>query len=173
MDEAFRVTFEVGRDGMTLRSLRRLAMRAPAGEPQREGPADTPGRFVELRDAHGTTFYRRHIDHIIPDTMEFPTGDPQRPLGRSRPTQRPCILPVLVPAAKDARSVAVVEVFARRPRAADAKSEHPALSPRDIVSIDLPLEDRTDGHGAGHVGPDPTAASRPVLDLIEGNDQMP
>ena len=138
MDEAFRVTFEVGRDGMTLRSLRRLAMRAPAGEPQRDGPADTPGRFVELRDAHGTALYRRHIDHIIPDTMEFPTGDPQRPLNRGRPMPRPCILPVLVPVAKDARSVAVVEVFARRPRAADATNEHPAMRPRDIVSIDLP-----------------------------------
>jgi hypothetical protein len=138
MDEAFRVTFEVGRDGMTLRSLRRLAMRAPAGEPQGDGPVDTPGRFVELRDADGAALYRRHIDHIIPDTMEFPSGDPQRPLSRGRPTQRPCILPVLVPVATGARSVAVVEVLARRPSAAGAKNENPAMRPRDIVSIDLP-----------------------------------
>jgi hypothetical protein len=144
MDEAYRVTFEVGRDGMTLRSLRRLAMRAPAGEPTREGQADTPGRFVELRDARGTALYRRHIDHIIPDTMEFPTGDPQRPLGRGRPMQRPCILPVLVPAAKDARSVAVVEVAVRRPRAADAKKGRAAIGPRDLVSIDLPRDERAD-----------------------------
>lgn len=144
MDEAFRVTFEVGRDGMTLRSLRRLAMRAPAGEPKREGQADSPGRFVELRDGRGAALYRRHIDHIIPDTMEFPTGDPHRPLGRGRPMQRPCILPILVPAAKEARSVAVVEVSARRPRAAGAKKESAAIAPRDIVSVDLPRDERAD-----------------------------
>ncbi len=144
MDEAFRVTFEVGRDGMTLRSLRRLAMRAPAGDPEREGQAETPGRFVELRDARGTALYRRHIDHIIPDTMEFPTGDPQRPLSHGRPMQRPCILPVLVPVSKDARSVAVVEVAMRRPRATGAKKESAAIRPRDIVSIDLPRDGKAD-----------------------------
>jgi hypothetical protein len=58
--------------------------------------------------------------------------------------QRPCILPVLVPAANGARSVAVVEVSARRPRATDARKQSAAIRPRDIVSIDLPPDGKAD-----------------------------
>jgi len=142
MDEAFRVTFELGRDGLALRSVRRLAMRAPAGVRSDGRDAESPGRFVELRDARGAALYRRHIDHIIPDAMEFPTGDPERPLARGRPLTRTCILPILVPAAKEARSLAVVEVS--RPRTRGAAKQGAPLRPRDLVSVELPRDGKAD-----------------------------
>lgn len=142
MDEAFRVTFEMGRDGLALRSVRRLAMRAPAGARGGRAENASPGRFVELRDARGAALYRRHIDHIIPDSMEFPTGDPERPLARGRPPTRACILPILVPATKGARSLAVVEVS--RPRARGTAKQAAPLRPRDLVSVELPRDGKAD-----------------------------
>lgn len=137
MDEAYRLTFEDDGKGLVLKSVRKVTMRVPRG--QRDDAKDRIGRFVELRAGDGEPLYRRQVTDIASRTMEFPTGDPERPFGRT--AARRGLVTVLVPADEAARSVALVEVAAapakRKGRSLRAA---PAAAPqrRDLISVDLP-----------------------------------
>lgn len=136
-EQAWRLVFAYDGEEFTLSSTQRLRKRVPPG--QEPGPRRR-GRFVELRGADKNVLYQRAVDHLIPDTVEYPTGDPAQPLGRVA-APRPGEVVILVPAEPEARSVAIVAVD--RPTSAGkrktAKSDE-AGQPRDLIAVDLPRE---------------------------------
>lgn len=135
--EAFRLTFEYdGKEKLTLKSIRRLAMRVPPGQSQDEMLADQIGRFVELRGDKGYALYRRQITDLIPQTVEYPTGDPERPFGRV-PNRVKGIVSVLVPAIKGARSVGLVETMGP----SDERVARGRARRRDMIAVDLPRDE--------------------------------
>jgi hypothetical protein len=126
------VTFEY-RDGQFVpRSTSRVQMVAPelgAGSSERS----LDGHFVELRSAEGKTLRAvRVAGHGLP-TVEYPTGDPEQPLGRTAPPPG-AILSVLVPADDRATEAALVEVTTDRTRARARKTR------RDLAVISLSSE---------------------------------
>src|SRR3954467_6027076 len=136
-DQAWRLVFAYDGENLTLTSTQRLTKRVPPG---REAGPGRRGRFVELRGPDREVLYRRAVDHLIPATVEYPTGDPEQPLGRAAAPRRGEVI-IFVPAEPDARSVAIVAVD--RPvssgRRKTAKSAE-AGPPRDLISVDLPQE---------------------------------
>ena len=138
MDEAYRLTFEIDGDKLALRSVRRLVMRAPAGEKRTTSDGTVTGRFVELRCAKGEALYRRQISSLVPERREYPTGDPKRPFGVTASGPRD-LVSVIVPAHERAHSVALVHEIGRRPSvktgAKAAKADAPTR--RDLLSVDL------------------------------------
>ncbi len=135
MDEAYRLTFEFDGERFALISVRRLTMRVPPS--QRTEAGDEVGRFVELRGEKGEVLYRRQITDLIERTLEYPTGDPERPFGRVEARGRKTIVSVLVPVRKGARSVVLVEAIGPRP---DERGLRKAEGARELVSVDLPDE---------------------------------
>lgn len=136
MDEAYRLTFEIDGDKLSLRSVRRLAMRAPAGEKQMASDGIVTGRFVELRGPKGEALYRRQISSLIPERREFPTGDPKRPFGVTASGPRD-LVSVIVPAHDRARSIALVHETGRRPSVKKGAKAAAAPTRRDLLSVDL------------------------------------
>ena len=138
MDEAYRLTFEIAGDELALRSVRRLAMRAPAGEKRTASDGTVTGRFVELRGEKGEALYRRQISSLLPERREYPTGDPKRPFGVTASGPRD-LVSVIVPAHHGARSVALVHEVGRRPsvKAGAKGAKAAAPSRRDLLSVDL------------------------------------
>jgi len=139
MDEAYRLTFEHEDGGLTLKSVRKVTMRVPRG--QRGDAAAQVGRFVELRGDGGEPLYRRQVTDIASRTVEYPTGDPERPFGRTE--ARRGVVTVLVPADEAARSVALVEVSASGEHKgaglrATAEAAEAAPQSRDLITVDLP-----------------------------------
>jgi hypothetical protein len=136
MAQAWRLTFAYEGDEFTLVSLRKLVKRVPPGQ---QIEPDRSGRFVELRGANNEVLYRRSVDHIIPDTVEYPTGDPAQPLGRVA-APRHGEVAILVPAEPEGRSVAVVAV-GRPPGMGERKTQKSAVAdgPRDLIAVELPL----------------------------------
>jgi hypothetical protein len=131
MSEALRVTFEYDEDRIEVRSIRRIAMRVPPGSrPRRTGGA---GQAVELRSAEGEVLYRR-AGEVIPRTIEYPTGDADRPFGRV-PAPRRGVASVLVPVDERARSVAIVET--RRLHAEGDEERRAEAAASDLVTVDL------------------------------------
>ena len=129
MDVALRVTFEYDGDRIAVRSIRRVAMRVPPGQAARSLRA--AGQWVELRDAEGNVLYRRRAE-VIPRSLEYPTGDPDRPIGRARAPDRG-VASFLVPAHDRASSVAVVETPPDTGEAAvDAE-----LEPTELLVVEL------------------------------------
>lgn len=156
MDEAYRLIFSFDGEGFKLQSTERVAMRVPPGTaPPRAAaagfapaaaPAGPAGHFVELRDADGAPLYQRPI--AAPETLrlEYPTGDPERPLARAE-TAAPAMMSVLVPAQEAGRSVALVE--APPPRAGArgmSLTGEAAPARRDLISVELPAAGET-GNG--------------------------
>lgn len=129
MDEALRVTFEYDDDRITLRSIRRIAMRVPPSQPPRSPRA--AGQSVELRDAEGRVLYRRHAE-VIRRFIEYPTGNAERPFDRVRAPSRG-VASVLVPVYTQARSVAVIEA---RLEAAEVARDR-TLETAELVAVDL------------------------------------
>jgi hypothetical protein len=136
-EQAWRLIFDYEGDEFSFRSAQRLAKRVPRGQhpdPQRNG------RFVELRGPDREVLYRRAVDQLIPDTVEYPTGDPAQPLGRVAGPRHGEVI-ILVPDEPAARSVAIVAVS---PRTTGGKRKTPrtdqAGSPRDLIAVDLPRE---------------------------------
>jgi hypothetical protein len=134
MTHAWRLTFSYDGDEFTLKSTRRLAKRVP---PTQVARANHVGRFVELRDPHRKVLYRRSIAELIPDTVEYPTGDPARPLGRV-PAPRRGEVVLLVPALPEGRSVAIVVAGRSGPAGKQAATQ--ASTPRDLIAVELPRE---------------------------------
>lgn len=141
MDEAYRITLDYDGDRFTLKSMRKLAMRVP---PAQRGDRRI-GRFVELRGAKDEPLYRRQIGQLIPETVEFPTGDPKRPFGRTTPPARRLVT-VLVPAHERALTLAIVDARGSRAGKAGktgkaAKTKRAAAGeggPRDLFTVKLP-----------------------------------
>jgi hypothetical protein len=137
MTYAYRVTLEYDGERFALKSMRRLAMRAPRGQSAREIGRSVTGRFVELRSPGGEVLYRRGIDQLIPATVEYPTGDPSRPFGRVKAPRR-TTLSLVVPARDGALTMAIVEVRTdtEKGRTKDAQS-----ATRNLFALDLPRGD--------------------------------
>ncbi len=147
MDEAYRLIFSFDGEGIELQSMEKLAMRVPpAMAPLATGAeAGLVGHFVELRDADGAALYQRPVVPPGALRLEYPTGDPERPLGRAE-TAAPAMMSVLVPAREAGRSVALVEATA--PPGTDAAGAEPAAEPapvrRDLINVALPAAGETD-----------------------------
>jgi hypothetical protein len=142
MDEAYRLTFEHDGERIALKSKHRLVKRVPRGQtPDQMARRDTLGSFVELRDAENRPLYRRRVADLFPSSLEYPTGDPARPLARTRSAPAHGIVSVLVPVRPGSRSVALVQSTGR-PSGKEAVSV--AQGYRDLIVIDLdePTEDR-------------------------------
>ncbi len=108
MTQALRLTFEYDSQEMKLKSVRRLEMRVPAGQSARDMARPLAGHFVEVRAETGAALYRRSISGLMPDMVEYPTGNPARPFGRAVAIRKRSIS-VLVPALEQGRSVAIVK----------------------------------------------------------------
>jgi hypothetical protein len=108
MPRALRLTFEFDSQEMTLKSVRRLEMRVPPGQSARDMARPLAGHFVEVRAETGAALYRRSISGLIPDMVEYRTGDPARPFGRAVAIRKRS-MSVLVPALEKGRSVAIVQ----------------------------------------------------------------
>jgi len=142
MDQAYRITFEVDGDRLTLKAVRKLTMRVPPDDRSARSGDDMPGRFIELRGGKGEPLYRREVGNLIARHIEFPTGDPAQPFGRGPAPGRSRLVSVLVPAEPDGRSVAVVESRLRAERAGRKR----AARRRDLISVDLPRDgEKNDG----------------------------
>jgi hypothetical protein len=131
MHDAWRLTFVYDGEDYRLRSIRRLEKRIPRAVGEGAGPR----RSVELRGREKAVLFRRGIDHLVPETVEYPTGDPARPLGRV-PVTGPRQVSVVVPDLPEAASVANVEherPAEGRKRARAAEGER-----RDLLVVDLP-----------------------------------
>ncbi|HVQ09215.1 MAG TPA: hypothetical protein VMS43_12360 [Allosphingosinicella sp.] len=147
MDEAYRLIFSFDGERVQLQSMEKLAMRVPpaiaAVSPGAE--AGLVGHFVELRDAEGAALYQRPIAPPEALRLEYPTGDPERPLGRAE-AAAPATMSVLVPAREAGRSVALVEAAA--PPGGDAAGAEPTAESapvrRDLISVALPAAGETD-----------------------------
>ena len=139
MHEAWRLNLTYDGEEWRLQSLRRLDKRLPAGQGQEA--ADRFGWTVELRGKGKEVLFRRAIDHLLPETAEYPTGDPARPLGRVPFTGRRGVS-VLVPHLPGALSVAVVERRrgAKPGRTTRARTGEPER--RDVLVVDLPRVQR-------------------------------
>lgn len=137
MGHSWRLTFAYDGDDFTLKSARKLAKRVPPGQPHN---GDRGGRYVELRGPDRQILYRRAITELIPDTVEYPTGDPNRPLGRA-PAPRRGEVAILVPDLPGGGSVAIVAV-GRSGRAAEGATQGgaEARAPVDLIVVDLPRE---------------------------------
>src|SRR6185436_2806405 len=125
------LTFVYDGDDYRLRSIRRLEKRLPRENVDAAGLAR---RSVELRGREKAVLFRGGIDHLTPETMEHPTGDPARPLGRVR-VSRPREVSVLVPHLPDALTLAIVERTAPRPPGRRARA---AAAARDLLVVELP-----------------------------------
>ena len=108
MDHAYRVTLEYDGEKFALKSMLRVAMRVPRGQSPGDIARNLTGRFVELRGDADELLYRRAVGELIPPTIEYPTGDPDRPFGRAKPP-RGATVAVLVPVREGGRKVAIVE----------------------------------------------------------------
>ncbi len=138
MHEAWRLNLTYDGEEWRLRSLRRLDKRLPSG--QAREAADRFGRTVELRGKGKEVLFRRAIDHLLPETVEYPTGDPARPLGRVPVTGRREVS-VLVPHLPSALSVAVVE-RSRGAKTARSRARTGEPERRDVLVVDLPRVQR-------------------------------
>lgn len=151
MSGSWRLSFIREGDGYIARSADRIAGRTPGGtwsNPERpdgkertsrpEKESNTVGRFLELRDEEGQTLYRRAVTQSLPDMLEYPTGDPDRPFGRA-PVPQGKVIFVRVPADERARSAAVVDATAakRGRRSADAGTAEARIQKRVIAEISL------------------------------------
>ena len=137
MGHAWRLTFAYDGDDFSLKSARKLAKRVPPGQTPN---ADHVGRYVELRGPDRQILYRRAITELIPDSVEYPTGDPTRPLGRV-PAPRHGEVAILVPDLPAGGTVAIVAV-GHPGRAVKDTTQRGAESraPIDLIVVDLPRE---------------------------------
>ncbi len=132
MPEALRLQFEWRDGSIHLKSARRVAKRAPAGDdPKRDQPTSKGiGIELELRD-DDRTVYRRQVATMFPDSHEVQTGDPARPFAR-HPRKKPYTVELIVPAMPKARLVVTERRYERRGKAAAAA--------RDIVHVNEALK---------------------------------
>lgn len=131
MEDAVRLTFEY-RDGQFVsRPPRRVTMVVPQLET--EPPSRSAvGRFVELRAANGKTLFATRVSgHELP-RVEYPTGDPEQPFGRTAPPPG-AIVSVLVAADDRATHAALVEVKSE----SRGVFEKTRIRRRDLATVSL------------------------------------
>ena len=141
MTHAWRLTFAYDGDSFTLKSTLKLEKRVPAGQ---AADAKHSGKYVELRSAQRKVIYRRRISELLPDTVEYPTGDPEKPFGRA--ARKSGEVSILVPALAEGQTVAIVAAGrplsdATRKQGAEAE----AAIVRDLISVDLPRDAEPSG----------------------------
>lgn len=144
MNHAWRLTFGYDGDAYTLVSMRRLLKRVPAGPPVHAGAVR---RAIELRDAEQKVLYRRDICALVADTVEYPTGDPSRPLSRVALRRRREVS-LLVPDLPQGHSVAIVAAAAASagpPQAAAGAAKRTGDAARDLIAVELPTLPAADG----------------------------
>lgn len=134
MSEALRLRFEYVEDRIDLVSVQRLSMRVPP--PSGPRPPSGGGPAVELRDEAGQVLYRR-VATVVPDTVEYPTGDPQRPWAHGPAPDRG-VSSVLVPVDGRGRLVAVVG-FPREAQERGSAAGEP-VAPVDLATVPLAVE---------------------------------
>jgi hypothetical protein len=107
-EQALRIVFRHDEKGVTLKSAERVDMRIPPSEVgDRALPSGTVGLFAELRSGDGATLFTRALADRDARRLEYPTGDKDRPFGHAL-VPGPVFVSVLLPAHRDARSVALV-----------------------------------------------------------------
>lgn len=152
MLQSWRLTLVHTGDGFETQSVEQLESRTTGGfwldpddtKSRRVSGRPVVGRFIELRDAKGRTIYRRDITETAPDTLEFPTGNSDRPLGRI-PMPKGKLLFIRVPANERATSAAVVEESVPKGRKAkDAGKEDDSDIVRKVL-IEVELRARNFG----------------------------
>lgn len=85
---AVRLTFAFSGDRLSLESRQGVEMTPVASDTDVEEEAREPGEVaqfgfrIDVVDAEGRVLYRRAARHLIPESLEMPTGDPERPLAR-------------------------------------------------------------------------------------------
>ena len=139
MTDAWRLTFSYEDDDFTLKSMRKLTKRVPPSHPI---DAPYPAWCVELRDGKQQVLYRRRIAQLVPNTVEYPTGDPSQPLGHVA-APRAGEFAILVPAHPHGRHVVVVGTPRNTRMGGDSeafRAEQPG-GPRDLTSVELPQAD--------------------------------
>src|SRR5690606_14399504 len=112
--------------------------RVPPGQPLTE----RSGRFIEVRGANRQVLYRRAITELLPENIEYRTGNPEQPLGRT-PAPRRGEISLLVPDLADGRSAALVVTTrtgpdGERPRTGASQDIARSTRSRDLITIDLP-----------------------------------
>jgi hypothetical protein len=77
------------------------------------------------------------VTDLASATVEYPSGDPRRPFGRTAAPRR--LVTVLVPAHEAGRSVALTEVAppAQRRARGPKQVEEAAPRSRDLITVDL------------------------------------
>jgi len=136
MTDAWRLTFAYHGDDFTLKSVSRVTKRIPRSQ---YIDGNHSACDVELRGEGNEVLYRRTIAHLIPDTVEYPTGDPARPFGRVAAPLAGEVA-VLVPAARDGRYVALVGTRRRVIPTGEPNALWTAQAnrPPDLIVVELP-----------------------------------
>lgn len=140
MDHAFRISIDISEDGAQVASVRRIAMRVPAGQGSNSARVRAQvGYFVELRDADGHVLYRRPVRGELGDAIEVRTGvsNPQfRRVSQGSYRRRGV---VIVP---DLPRRARVVVCENRMGKKSEKSKAATLQSRELIGVDLPQNEK-------------------------------
>ncbi len=125
MEDVLRLTFEY-RDGQFVAlAPKQVRMVAPEDVSPDESEG---GHFVELRSADGETLQYRSVPSETIPMAEFPTGDPERPFGRTIAPPG-SIVSVLVPFDDRATEAALVEISSDRTRGLQERKRDLAIVP--------------------------------------------
>ena len=116
---AVRFAFTFERDRLSLESRQEVDMTPVASDTNLEEAPEQArvaqlGFRIDLVDADGRVLYRQAARHLIPESLEMPTGDPERPLARQVVDQAEGTFDVVVPILEGAQDV----VLYRGPREA-------------------------------------------------------
>jgi hypothetical protein len=133
-DQAVRLVVEWDGRAYVARSVERVAMRVPGVSRFERGKAGT-GRFVEVRGRDGAVLHRQAIDERLPDSMSYPTGDPNRPTASAR-LKPGMTFSILVPAHPKAAILALVEVRGT-PKDKKAATERAAPAVNELLLVPL------------------------------------
>lgn len=144
MAHAWRLTFAYDGDRFSLKSKRKLEKRVARGQSGEAMARTRAGCFIEVRGGNDEILYRRAITELLSDTVEHPTGDPARPLGRVAAPRRGEVS-VLVPDLSGGRTVAIVAVgrraFASDEQRSAASPGAEGIAARDLITVELPREE--------------------------------
>jgi hypothetical protein len=139
---ALRLTFAHEGDHVSLQSRQEVDMTPlPSDTEEAEDPERVRvahlGVRLELVDPEGRVLYHRETRHLIPESIEFPTGDLERPLSRRRVGQTQGTFDVVVPLLEGAREL----VFYRSPPEELVQSGEAEPVFREVLRVPLTSPD--------------------------------